>query len=78
MNEHHYFQSQRSEDSAHLGSVHAHARVGTPRSIQRHAVDKPSHYEIATRAYDLFCASGYIPGHDVEHWFQAEAQIRAT
>jgi hypothetical protein len=25
----------------------------------------------------LFSASGYIPGHDVDHWLQAEAQLSA-
>jgi hypothetical protein len=77
MNEQHYFQSQRTEDSARLGSIHAHAPVRTPRHSKRHATIKPSHDEIAKRAYNLFSASGYIPGHDVEHWLQAEAEITA-
>jgi hypothetical protein len=75
MNEQHYFQSQKNEDSAHLGSIHAHAPVRTPKLNQRHAASKPSHDEIAKRAFNLFSASGYIPGHDVEHWLQAEAQL---
>jgi len=75
MKEQHYFQSQKTEDSAHLGSIHAHAPVRIKKNNQRHAAVKPSHDEIAERAYDLFSASGYIPGHDLEHWLQAEAQI---
>ncbi|HEX5398706.1 MAG TPA: DUF2934 domain-containing protein [Verrucomicrobiae bacterium] len=75
MNEQHYFQSQKNEDLAHLGSIHAHAPVRTQKGKQRHAAVKLSHDEIAERAYNLFSASGYIPGHDVEHWLQAEAQI---
>jgi hypothetical protein len=78
MNEQHYFQSQRTEDSAHLGSIHVLAPVRTPNNNQRHAAVKPSHDEIAGRAYNLFSASGYIHGHDVEHWLQAEAQITAA
>ena len=78
MNEQHYFQSQKTEDAAHLGSIHAHAPVGTQKSNQRHAAVKPSHDEIAERAYNLYSASGYIPGHDVEHWLQAEAQLTAA
>jgi hypothetical protein len=78
MNEQHYFQSQKTEDSAHLGSIHARAPVRTPKSNQRHAAVKPSHDEIAERAFNLFSASGYIPGHDMEHWLQAEAQITAA
>jgi hypothetical protein len=78
MNEQHYFQSQKTEDLAHLGSIHAHAPVSTQKNHQRNAVVKPSHNEIAERAYNLFSASGYIPGHDVEHWLQAEGQRNAA
>ena len=78
MNEQHYFQSQKTEDSARLGSIHVHAPVRTPNNHERHAAVKPSHDEIAGRAYNLFSASGYIPGHDVEHWLKAEAQLTAA
>jgi hypothetical protein len=78
MNEQHYFQSQKTEDSAHLGSIHVHAPVKTPHINQRHAAVKTSHDEIAGLAYNLFSASGCIPGHDVEHWLQAEAQLTAA
>jgi hypothetical protein len=76
MNEQHYFQSQKTEDSARLGSIHVHAPVRTPNNHQHHAAVKPSHAEISGRAYNLFSASGCIPGHDLEHWLQAEAQIQ--
>jgi hypothetical protein len=78
MNKQHYFQSQKTEDSAHLGSIHAHAPAKTPNNHQRHAALKPSHDEIAERAFILFSAGGYIPGHDVENWLQAEAEITAA
>jgi len=78
MNEQHYFQSQKNEDVAHLGSIHNHAPFGTQKSYHRHADVKDCHNEIAKRAYNLFSASGCIPGHDVEHWLQAEAQINAA
>ncbi len=78
MNEQHYFQSQKTEDSAHLGSIHAHAPVRSPKTNQRHAAVKPSHDEIAKRAYNLFSESGYIPGRDVENWLQAETQLIAA
>jgi len=78
MNEQHYFQSQKTEDLAHLGSIHAHAPVSTTKNNQRHTDVKPSHDEIAERAHNLFTASGSIPGHDFEHWFQAEAQMTAA
>jgi hypothetical protein len=75
MNEQHYFQSQKAEDSTHLGSIHAIAPARTPKNNQHHAAVKPSHDEIAGRAFNLFSANGYIPGHDLEHWLEAEAQI---
>ncbi len=31
---------------------------------------------IATRAYELFCARGCEPGHDLEDWLRAEAELR--
>jgi hypothetical protein len=78
MNEQHYFQSQKTEDSAHLGSIHAQAPIRTPKNNQHDAVVKTSHEEIAERAFTLFSAGGYIPGHDVENWLQAEAEITAA
>jgi len=38
----------------------------------------PSHDEIAQRAYTLFEKSGRAPGHDMENWLQAEAQLMAS
>jgi hypothetical protein len=31
---------------------------------------------IAVRAYELFLAHGGAHGHDVEHWLQAERELR--
>jgi len=39
---------------------------------------KPSHSEIAARAYTLFEQSGRIPGRDMENWLKAEAQLLAV
>ena len=36
---------------------------------------KPSHEEIAARAYEIFEQSGKIPGRDMENWLKAEAQL---
>lgn len=33
--------------------------------------------EIAARAYELFLESGSLHGRDVEHWLQAERELRA-
>ena len=33
------------------------------------------HERIRARAYQLYCESGYQPGHETEHWLEAERQI---
>src|SRR5437867_1901420 len=38
---------------------------------------KPTHEEIAQRAFELFEKSGRLPGHDVENWLNAEKQLMA-
>jgi hypothetical protein len=39
---------------------------------------KPTHEEIAARAFELFEKSGRLPGHDVENWLNAEKQLIAA
>src|SRR5712692_7302552 len=29
----------------------------------------------AERAFELYADGGYVPGHDLEHWFQAESEL---
>jgi len=31
---------------------------------------------VAARAYELFCARGCQPGHDLDDWLRAEAELR--
>jgi len=37
----------------------------------------PSPGEVATRAYFNYLNQGSLPGHDVRHWLEAEAQLFA-
>jgi hypothetical protein len=37
----------------------------------------PSADEVARRAYFSYVNQGSIPGHDVQHWLEAEAQLLA-
>lgn len=37
-----------------------------------------SREEIAVRAYERFCARGYVHGFDVEDWLAAERELTAT
>ena len=39
---------------------------------------KPTHEEIAQCAYALFEKKGRAPGHDMENWLEAEAQLIAA
>ena len=34
--------------------------------------------KIAARAYEIWLAKGRPNGHDQEHWFQAERELRST
>jgi hypothetical protein len=38
---------------------------------------KPRADDVATRAYFSFVNQGSLPGHDVQHWLEAEVQILA-
>jgi hypothetical protein len=40
--------------------------------------DKPTHEEIAQRAYALYEKSGRVPGRDMENWLAAESQLIAA
>ena len=41
-----------------------------------HADNALSHSDIAHRAYELFLSSGAMHGRDLEHWLQAESELR--
>jgi hypothetical protein len=41
-------------------------------------VEQPTHDEIAARAYSIFEERGRPHGRDLEHWFEAEAQLIAA
>lgn len=34
--------------------------------------------EIARRAFEIYCARGYQPGHELDDWLQAEGELRAS
>ena len=76
-NKDHHFQSQLTDDNLHLGSEHRHSQAKIPKGKAHGATARASHDEIAKQAFSIFSESGYIPGHDVEQWLQAEAQLNA-
>lgn len=38
----------------------------------------PTHEQIAARAYEIFIERGRPQGRDLEHWLEAESQLRAS
>jgi hypothetical protein len=49
-----------------------------PKQNQHEKVDgRPAEVfaQVSARAYEIFAARGYIPGHDLEDWLQAEGQM---
>lgn len=52
------------------------ARSVTPASTPAIKTKAPTPEEIARKAYEIWCARGCEQGHDVEHWLEAEKQLR--
>ena len=49
--------------------------------MARHITDEsstPTHEQIAARAYEIFIERGRPEGRDLDHWLEAEAQLRAS
>jgi hypothetical protein len=36
---------------------------------------RPTHDDVARRAYDLYCSRGATDGHDIADWLEAERQL---
>jgi hypothetical protein len=46
--------------------------------LNRLAIDSPPQAdEVANKAYFSYLNQGSLPGHDVQHWLQAEAELLA-
>ena len=48
----------------------------SPTPSLNHANNGLNHSDIAHRAYELFLSSGAMHGRDLEHWLQAESELR--
>src|SRR4026209_2840816 len=48
----------------------------TPSTSTASSLSSLSHADIANRAYELFLAAGAPHGRDLEHWLQAERELR--
>ncbi len=52
--------------------------TGRPRATAPPAGGAVPREMIAERAYQIWQASGRLNGHDQEHWFQAERELRTA
>ena len=52
--------------------------TGRPRAAAPPAGGAVAREKIAERAYQIWLASGCRDGHDQEHWFQAEGELRSA
>ena len=68
--EHNWTQDgQGKDDGTEIGQGTARAR--------REMTPPPSYESIAKRSYELYLARGAQPGHEVEDWLAAEAELTA-
>ncbi|MGA2053442.1 MAG: DUF2934 domain-containing protein [Opitutales bacterium] len=54
------------------------ARVASSGELNQNKTNfqpAPSAEEVATRAYFSYVNHGSLPGHDVRHWLEAEAEL---
>ena len=60
--------------------IHAPVGASRPRAadLEQNEIDfTPAPDEVARRAYFSYENQGSLPGHEVQHWLQAEAELIA-
>ena len=71
MKHNHFLQSQNQKTAAAAGST-------APTALSRNETSfTPSPDEVARKAYFAYENNGSLPGHEVQHWLEAEAQLLA-
>ena len=69
---HHKFSQDQNQEPASASRTTAAADIN-PSGIDF----VPSTDEVARRAYFSYLNQGSLPGHDVQHWLEAEAHLLA-
>jgi len=71
---------RRRKDREPLNQVVAMPGAGVPAPSGQEWVGtlaiEPSQQDIARRAYEIYQERGGVNGHDQDHWFQAERELR--
>ena len=68
-------QANESELRA-VGNAVAAAPNGSDAEQRGDSLGPPAPEAIARRAYEIYLERGAEPGHDIEDWFRAEAEVR--
>jgi hypothetical protein len=58
--------------------MQAPAALAFLRNPPKKAKAAPSQAEISMKAYEIWLSQGQKQGHDQEHWFQAEMQLKSA
>jgi len=73
------FQKKEKTNSPDRGAVKSTpavaANIASPKPT-RQGVTPPSDANIATKAYEIWLASGQETGNDQQHWFEAKQQLQ--
>lgn len=54
------------------------SKTDSPQINSPQTAARPSHDEIAQRAYEIFLQRGCPEGRDMDHWLEAETQLMAS
>ncbi len=55
----------------------AERRVEAMRDPAARSTSEPSFDAVSRRAFEIWERNGRMPGHDLENWLQAEAELRS-
>ena len=70
MKHNYFFQDQNQKPES--------APQATPAALNQNEIDfAPAPEEVARRAYFSYVNQGSLPGHEVQHWLKAEADLIA-
>jgi len=69
------YPSPRSRQPIVTKPTQAAVAVAFSQNPPKKAKAAPSRAEISMKAYEIWLSQGQKPGHDQEHWFQAEMQL---
>ena len=58
-----------------IGTATQIAKTSGPKGMPENKEIPELHERIAMRAYQIFEDSGYVHGHDLENWLQAEQKV---